>query len=139
MRCTSRTRAASDAEKEFIEADKPKEAIDMYVHQQDWENAKRVADANDPGSMPDVLVAQAKVCVERSDFTKAEALFVRAKKPELAVKAYKDAARWNDAQRLAREFLPHKVAELAEEHKRYLRGDTGPETQSTLMNQARQL
>lgn len=64
---------------------------------------------------------------------------MRAKKPELAVKAYKDSARWNDAQRLAREFLPHKVSELADEHKRYLRGDTGPETQSALMNQARQL
>jgi hypothetical protein len=28
------------------------------------------------------------------DFTRAEALFVRAKKPELAVKAFKDAGRW---------------------------------------------
>lgn len=62
-----------EAEKEFIKADKPKEAIDMYVHQQDWPNATRVAEANDPSSMPDVLVAQAKVCVERTEFTKVPA------------------------------------------------------------------
>ena len=112
-----------EAEKEFIKADKPKEAIDMYVHQQDWANATRVAEANDPGSMPDVFVAQAKVMVERQEFTKAEALYVRAKKPELAVKAYKDASRWNDATRIAKEFLPHKVQELMAEHNAFLRGD----------------
>jgi len=128
-----------EAEKEFIKADKPKEAIDMYVHQQDWPNAKRVADANDPGSMPDVLVAEGKVCVERSEFTKAEALFIRAKKPELAVKAYKDANRWQDATRIAREFLPHKVAELASEHAAYMRGDASTESHEALMARGRSL
>ena len=129
----------ADAEKEFIKADKPKESIDMYVHQQDWANATRVAEANDPGSMPDVLVAQAKACVERSEFTKAESLYVRAKKPELAVKAYKDAARWNDALRIAREFLPHKVQELMAEHNAFQRGETATESQEVLMSRGRQL
>ena len=72
-----------------------------------------------------MLTAQAKVCVERGEFTKAEALYVRAKKPELAVKAYKEAQRWNDATRIAREFLPHRVGELQAEHQAYLRGE-GP-------------
>ena len=128
-----------EAEKEFIKADKPKEAIDMYVHQQDWANATRVAEANDPGSISDVYVAQAKVMIERSDFTKAEALYIRAKKPELAVKAYKDATRWADATRIAREFLPHKVAELQQEHNAFLRGDTGQESQEVLMSRGRNL
>merc|ERR1719502_698098 len=128
-----------EAEKEFIQADKPKEAIDMYVHQQDWVNATRVAEANDPGSMPDVFVAQAKACIERSEFTKAESLYVRAKKPEMAVKAYKDASRWNDATRIAREFLPHKVGELAEEHNAYLRGDSEPDKHDQMVAPARQL
>ena len=128
-----------EAEKEFVKADKPKEAIDMYVHQQDWANATRVAEQNDPAMVGDVLVAQAKVCIERQEFTKAEALYVRAKKPELAVKAYKDAARWNDATRIAREFLPHKVGELAEEHNSYLRGDAGGGDREGLVAPARQL
>ena len=80
-----------EAEKEFVKADKPKEAIEMCTHLHDWANATRIAEANDPASIPEVLTAQAKVCVERGAFTKAEALYVRAKKPELAVKAYKEA------------------------------------------------
>ena len=94
-----------EAEQEFVKADKPKEAIDMYVHQQDWPNATRVAESSEPAAVPDVLCAQAKMLLERSEFVKAEALYVRAKKPELAVKAYKEASRWNDATRIAREFL----------------------------------
>ena len=131
----------AEAEKEFIKADKPKEAIDMYVHQQDWANATRVSEANDPGSMGDILVAQAKAAIDRSEFTKAESLYVRAKKPELAVKAYKAANRWQDAIRIAREFLPHKVQELMGEHAAYQRGEAGmgAATQEELMNRGRQL
>ena len=49
-----------EAERAFIKADKPKEATDMYVHQQDWAAATRVAEANDPANVPDVLAAQVR-------------------------------------------------------------------------------
>ena len=81
----------------------------MYIHQQDWAAATRVAEQNDPAHVPDVLVAQAAVCVQRQEFTKAEALYIRAKRPELAMQAYQSASRWKDATRIAKEFLPHKV------------------------------
>ena len=45
-----------DAEESFIKVGKPREAIDMYVHQQDWAAALRVADLCDPAAMPDILV-----------------------------------------------------------------------------------
>jgi intraflagellar transport protein 172 len=131
-----------EAEKEFIKADKPKEAIDMYVHQQDWANATRVSETADPGSMGEILVAQAKACIERSEFTKAESLYVRAKKPEEAVKAYKTANRWQDAIRIAKEFLPHKVQELMGEHAAYQRGEAaggGAQSPEELMARGRQL
>ena len=54
-----------EAEKAFIQADKPKEATDMYIHQQDWASATRVAEQNDPAHVSEVLVAQAAVCVQR--------------------------------------------------------------------------
>jgi intraflagellar transport protein 172 len=53
-----------ESEEEFVKADKPKEAIDMYIHQQDWRNAVRVAETYDPASVPEVLVAQAKASSE---------------------------------------------------------------------------
>ena len=62
--------------------------------------------------MPDVFVAQARVAVERKDFTRAETLFISAKKPELALKAYKEAGRWQDAIRVAKRHLPHKLSEI---------------------------
>ena len=46
-----------DAEDAFIKVGKPREAIDMYVHQQDWAAALRVADLCDPAAMSDVLVS----------------------------------------------------------------------------------
>ena len=122
-----------------VQADKPKEAIDMYVHQQDWANATRVAETSEPASMPEVLAAQGRALIERSEFTKAEALFVKAKKPELAVKAYKEAGRWNDATRIAREFLPHKVGELMAEHNAYMSGASAPGGEHQLMMAGREL
>jgi intraflagellar transport protein 172 len=39
-----------------IQAKKPKEAVLMYVHNQDWESAQRVAEAHDPGKNSQVSI-----------------------------------------------------------------------------------
>ena len=102
----------AEAEAEFMKAGKPREAIDMYIHQQDWAQAGRVAEQYDPSAMPDVFVAQARVAVERKDFTRAETLFISAKKPELALKSYKEAGRWQDAIRVVkRDLFPGTIVE----------------------------
>ena len=49
-----------EAESEFIKAGKPKEAVLMYVHQQDWDSAQRVAEVHCPDSVADVLVGQVR-------------------------------------------------------------------------------
>jgi intraflagellar transport protein 172 len=53
----------SEAESEFIKANKPKEAVLMYVHAQDWDSAQRVAEEYDPSSVADVLVGQVRCIV----------------------------------------------------------------------------
>lgn len=53
-----------EAETEFISARKPKEAVEMYIHQEDWTAAMRVAEQYDPASISDVLVAQGRRAVE---------------------------------------------------------------------------
>lgn len=45
-----------EAEDVFIKVGKPREAIDMYIHQEDWPAALRVADLCDPAAMTDVQV-----------------------------------------------------------------------------------
>eukprot|EP00667_Euglena_gracilis_P000220 EG_transcript_220 len=109
-----------EAEDSFVKAHKPKEAIDMYIHQHDWINAMRVADTYDPSSITDILVAQARVAFERKDYEHAEQFLLRASKPELLVKIYKEACMWSDAQRIAREYCPQRLPEVNEEYARWL-------------------
>lgn len=43
-------------------AGKPREAIDMYLHNQDWAAAMRVADRCEPGAVDDIHLAQVNTC-----------------------------------------------------------------------------
>ncbi len=47
-----------EAESEFIKANRPKEAVLMHIHKQDWEAAQRVAELHCPDNLPDVLAGQ---------------------------------------------------------------------------------
>ena len=93
-----------EAEEEFINAKKPKEAIDMYIHQQDWVSALRIVENHDAGSRDDVLLARARAEADRKNLPVAEGYFVDARKPELAVKMYRDARLFDDAIRVARKY-----------------------------------
>ncbi|XP_064196298.1 intraflagellar transport protein 172 homolog [Anguilla rostrata] len=108
----------AEAEAEFLKAGKPKEAVLMYFHNQDWSSAERVAEAHDPDSVPEVLLGQAKFCFDQRDFQKAEAFLLRAQRPELAVKYYKDAEMWSDAIRICKEYVPNKLGALQDEYEK---------------------
>ncbi len=107
-----------DAETQFVQANKPKEAVLMYVHAQDWESAQRVAEAHDPDSVADVLIGQAKVAFESGDFARFESMLLRAQRPELAVKHYRDSGMWPEALRVCKEYLPHRLKSLQDEYDR---------------------
>ncbi|KAJ9515621.1 hypothetical protein QJQ45_021684, partial [Haematococcus lacustris] len=102
----------ANAEVEFLAASKPREAIDMYTHNQDWDSAMRIAEQYDPASISDIMVAQAKAAVDRKQYQVAEALFLKAKRPELALNMYREVRMWHDALRLAEDYLPGKAAEI---------------------------
>ncbi|XP_064911402.1 intraflagellar transport protein 172 homolog isoform X1 [Columba livia] len=104
-----------EAEAEFIKAGKPKEAVLMFVHNQNWDAAQRVAEAHDPDSVADVLVGQARFAFEQREFQKAEAFLLRAQRPELAIKYYKEAGMWSEALRICKEYVPSRLEELQEE------------------------
>ncbi|KAG8430927.1 hypothetical protein GDO86_019734 [Hymenochirus boettgeri] len=106
----------AEAEAEFVKAEKPKEAVLMYVHNQDWDAAQRVSELYDPDSMGDVLVGQARFAFEQKDFQKAEAFLLRAQRPELAVRHYKEAGMWSDAIRICKEYVPARLEQLQLEY-----------------------
>lgn len=102
----------AEAESEFLRASKPKEAIDMWVHQQDWAGALRVAEANDPSAMQDIYAAQGKALAEAGERPRAEQLFLKGKRADMAVQMYADARMWEDAMRVAEDYCPAKVPEI---------------------------
>uniref|UniRef100_A0A7S3QV19 Intraflagellar transport protein 172 homolog n=1 Tax=Dunaliella tertiolecta TaxID=3047 RepID=A0A7S3QV19_DUNTE len=105
-----------EAEVEFVNASKPREAVDMYIHNCDWDAAMRVAEAYDPPSMSDIMLAQAAAAAEAQQHQLAETLFLKAKRPELALKMYREKRLWHDALRLAEDWnLPNKAAEIQAE------------------------
>lgn len=81
----------AEAESEFVQADKPKEAILMYVHNQNWINALRIAEKHEPETVPEVLQAQALQCFKDGQYPEFESLLLRAQVPELIVQKYKSA------------------------------------------------
>ncbi|KAF3826454.1 hypothetical protein GH733_008979 [Mirounga leonina] len=125
------------AEAEFIRAGKPKEAVLMFVHNQDWEAAQRVAEAHDPDSVAEVLMGQAREALEEKDFQKAEGLLLRAQRPGLALSYYKEAGLWSDALRICKDYMPGQLEALQEEYEREAtkKGARGMEG---LVDQARQ-
>jgi intraflagellar transport protein 172 len=94
-----------EAEEEYLNGQSPKEAVEMYVHQRDWNNAIRVAETHDPPLINYIVERQASYAFEDGDFVMAEKLYIKAKKPELIIQKYKEAHKFQDAKRLADQYL----------------------------------
>ena len=114
-----------DAESAFIASGKPREAILMYVHHQDWVSALAIAEKYDPQSINEVLIGQAKVAFDNKDFTKGEGLVLRAQRPEVAITYYKEANLWKEALRFTKEFVPTKLGEINQEYQKHLSSSVG--------------
>ncbi|KAJ1554535.1 hypothetical protein HK405_004770, partial [Cladochytrium tenue] len=131
-----RFREAQDA---FILAARPREAILMYIHNEDWVNALSVAESYEPASVAEVLTAQGRAAFERRDLPAAEALLMRAQKPDLAIKWYKEAGLWKEAVQFAKEYLPGKLAEVQDEYGRHLASKGAAGGRDELLASARAL
>ena len=104
------------AEKKFIQADRASEAVDMYINSDDWSNAMRVATEHFHSRSSivfKVMIGQANFIIKSGgDLEKAEAIFIGATQPDLAIDMYLDAAQWKDAQRVATFYLPQRLNEV---------------------------
>uniref|UniRef100_A0A915BZY3 Intraflagellar transport protein osm-1 n=1 Tax=Parascaris univalens TaxID=6257 RepID=A0A915BZY3_PARUN len=105
-----------NAEKHYIEGGKPKEAVLMYVHDQDWDNAERLAKEHCEDSLSDVFIGQARVAIEQKDFPRAESYLLRANRADIILRYYKEMAMWPDALRIAKDYIPAALPQLQEEY-----------------------
>ncbi|KAL3276031.1 hypothetical protein HHI36_020760 [Cryptolaemus montrouzieri] len=126
----------AEAEAEFIKAEKPKEAILMYVHAKNWISALRVAETHEPASVPEVLQAQAGQSFDDKQYSEFESLLLRAQVPELIVQKYKAEEMWVDALRVSKDYLPHLYPTLQAEYSSSHHGQLGDMNIETLLAQA---
>lgn len=78
-----------EAEREFLRAGKPMEAVQMYIHNKNYEAAEEIAKTEGEDALMNVLVARATEAVEKRDYSLAESLLLRARKPEIIIEHYK--------------------------------------------------
>lgn len=102
----------AEAEAEFVQAGKPHEAVEMYLHQKDWAAAMRIAEAHEPDSVPEIYAAQAEDAAVMGNLGSAEELWLAALQPDKALAMYEDKRAWTDALRIAQRHLPHKLSEV---------------------------
>jgi len=101
------------AERHFIAAGRPREAVELWTHQREWARALAVAEAHDSASVPAVQGAQATALAEAGDLAGAEGLWLACREPERAVEAHAAAGDWEAALRVASSWLaPHQIDDL---------------------------
>lgn len=126
-----------EAEAEFLLANKPKEAILMHTHSRDWRSAVRIAEEHLPDAVNEVLMSQAAEALETRNYPEYEALLIRAQRPELILQHYKEYEMWNEAIRIASEYVPAALADIQRHQSRAQRmGTTSANDSRELLQQA---
>jgi intraflagellar transport protein 172 len=124
-----------EAAEEFIKANKPKEAIDMFIHQRDWQSAMFIAEKHDREAVNEVMVQQARDYVEhQNNLLAAEELYIRARKPDLAVQMYTQKKMINEAVRICKKHCPRLLSDVIDA---YGTLSSGTQTIEDLMDAAK--
>lgn len=126
----------SEAEAEFLLANKPKEAILMHTHSRDWRAAVRIAEKYLPDAVNEVLLSQAGEALESQNYQEYEALLIRAERPDLILQHYKEYEMWNEAIRIAREYVPTALPDIQRQQARSKRASATTTDSRELLHHA---
>ncbi|CAI5455003.1 unnamed protein product [Caenorhabditis angaria] len=107
-----------DAAKHYIDGAKPEEAVRMFIEDKDWSAAYNIAKDHAPNMLPDVYTGKARKALEEGDHVRGESFLLRANKPDIILRYFKEAEMWPDALRIAKEYLPHQYALIREEYEK---------------------
>ncbi|KAI3378372.1 hypothetical protein SNEBB_000136 [Seison nebaliae] len=107
-----------EAERKYLICKKPREAMMMYIHKQDWGNAKRIAESTISQRevlLTEIMMAEAKDAFESQDYELTETLLVEAKRSQLVIDLYKSRGMWKEALKFCHIHLPQYYEDLREE------------------------
>lgn len=108
----------------------------MHLSRGDWLAAEELAEKHEPDALSAILVSRAQAAARSGDFQQFESLLLRAQQPLALLQGYKEAGRWQDALRVAKEFLPNRLAALQDEYDNHIARTQGLNAVS-LVQQAR--
>jgi len=92
---------------------KPQEAIEMFIHCQDWTRALAIAEKYIPTSVVEIYSLEAQSLAEKEDYHAAEELFLKARVPTSAVEMYlSTGSNDDDALRVAEMYVPSKLQDV---------------------------
>lgn len=97
-----------------------REAIEMHLSRGDWLAAEQLAEQHDPEALNQILISRAQASLDAGDFHQFETLILRAQQPLLLLQGYKERGRWQDVLRVAKEYLPNRLAALQDEYDHYV-------------------
>ncbi|KAI1724366.1 intraflagellar transport protein osm-1 [Ditylenchus destructor] len=109
----------SKAEEYYLKAGKGKDAILMYIHNQNWEAAERIASLHSTDMLVDVYISQARAALEEKNLEKAESYLLRANRADIMLTYYREMGMWTEALRIAREYVPDMLAQVQNEFDDY--------------------
>lgn len=121
---------------EFLLANKPKEAILMHTHGRDWRSALRIAEQHLPEATNEILISQAAEALDSRNYSEYEGLLIRAERPELILQHYKEFEMWDDALRIAREYVPAALADVQRMYAKSTRGHSSGHDSRELLSRA---
>lgn len=106
----------------------------MFIRDNDWADAERVAKDHCESLLPDVYTGQARRAIEEGDHLRAETFLLRANKPDIILRQFFihismyiiplisryfiENEMWPDALRIAQNYLPHQAALIQEEYEK---------------------
>ncbi|XP_050671784.1 intraflagellar transport protein 172 homolog isoform X2 [Leptidea sinapis] len=95
-----------EAEAAFLRAGAPEDAVRMWLVRGSHQRALVLAEQHAAHMVEEVVLEGARAAADRGDLQQFEALMIRANRPRELVQHYKDLEMWEEASRVAREYLP---------------------------------
>ncbi|XP_055351104.1 intraflagellar transport protein 172 homolog isoform X2 [Paramacrobiotus metropolitanus] len=101
-----------EAEREYLAADNPNQAIQMYIDANKWSEAIRLTTTYFPDELPQVLMSHAVLLSDSGQYHEAEHEFLNLNRPDHVINMYKSQNMWEDAIRVARQYRPAEAQAL---------------------------
>lgn len=122
------------AESYFLKAGRPKEVIDMYIHQNQFDKAHKIAKLHCSQETSNVIIKEAEFYSESGNKDRAKELYLSLHRPDLVLEMYKNESNWAKCIEFSQVHFPSRLKEFQAKAKNEHRNGTICESESKSTN-----